>query len=91
MELDEGPPDHANSTWGGDRGLARTCISNVSKSASFLNSPRHQVYPQGPETAGQLKKGTYRKKAGADSQALPTSTFSPGKMSRFFPSMALNL
>lgn len=63
MELDEGPPDHASSTWGGERASAWTCIFNVSKSASFLRQP------QSPETAGRLKKCAYRKTAGAASQA----------------------
>lgn len=51
MELDEGPPDHDKSTWGwGDRASSiRTCL------IQFLDSPRHQIYPQSPETVGQLK------------------------------------
>lgn len=84
MELDEGPPDHARSTYGRRNVAGERCITPMSErtlptTRTHLGWGRARVWGSGFPAGDHAEESPQH------------TTFSPGKINRFFPSTALNL
>lgn len=89
MELDEGPPDHARSTYGRRNIAGERCTTPMSKhTLPTTAATRTPGWGRGREPGS----GGLGFPAGDHAEESPQhTTFSPGKINRFFPSTARNL